>query len=128
MAVTDPLKPRCHAHNRQGLQCGKTSVPGARVCRMHGGLIPRVQIAAAERIKRLAPRAVDVVEELMGDKQPPVVRLAAARDILDRAGVRADDAQVEATAHAMHVTVAFDHANDHADTLEATYSLPDPTD
>jgi hypothetical protein len=30
----------------------------------------------------------------------------------------------------MHITVAFDHANDnHADTLETiTYSLPDPTD
>jgi len=31
---------RCQAKNRQGKQCGKTAVPGKRVCRLHGGATP----------------------------------------------------------------------------------------
>ena len=88
MTVTNPLKPRCHAHNRQGQQCGNLSVPGARVCRMHGGLIPRVQIAAAERIKRMVPSALDTLEDLLSEDQPAAARYASAKDILDRAGYK----------------------------------------
>lgn len=125
MAVTPSMKPRCHAHNRQGQQCGKTSVPGARVCRMHGGLTPAVQIAAAERLRRLAPTAIDVLEDLLAEDQPPPVRLASANSILDRAGIRASD-QPDLAAQAMHVTVSFDHPVTHAETLESlTLSLPD---
>jgi len=31
---------RCQAKNRQGKQCGKSAVPGKRVCRLHGGASP----------------------------------------------------------------------------------------
>jgi hypothetical protein len=89
MAVSDSLKPRCRAHNRQGGQCALLSVPGGRVCRMHGGMAPQVQAAAGERIKALAPRAVDVIEELLNDYESAGLRFAAARDILDRAGYSA---------------------------------------
>jgi len=58
---------------------------------MHGGLAPQVLASAGERINQLAPRAVDVMEELMGPEQPPVVRLGASRDILDRAGYKATE-------------------------------------
>jgi hypothetical protein len=125
MTVTHAMKPRCHAHNRQGKQCGNLSVPGARVCRMHGGLIPQVQVAAAERLRRLTPSAIDVLEDLLGQSQPAPVRLASANSILDRAGVRASDQAVDGAATTMRVTIAFDH-NDNANGLESTtLSLPD---
>lgn len=88
MNLLNPLKPRCHAHNRQGEQCGLISVPGAKVCRMHGGMAPQVQAAAGERIKALAPRAVDVIEALLDAEDPGMLQLAAAKDILDRAGYK----------------------------------------
>lgn len=68
------------------------SVPGARVCRMHGGSAPQVLAAAGERIKALAPRAVEVLEAFLDDDdEAGPLRLAAARDILDRAGYKPRD-------------------------------------
>lgn len=46
---TDP-KRRCTARNRQGKQCGNPPVPGALVCRRHGGAAPQVQEAGLRRI------------------------------------------------------------------------------
>jgi hypothetical protein len=76
-------------------------------------------------MRALVHPAVTALANLIADND-----LAAARYVLDYAGFRGPDGQPESTAHAMHITVAFDHANDnHADTLETiTYSLPDPTD
>ena len=88
MTVGNPMKPRCHAHNQQGDQCHNLSVPGARVCRWHGGLAPRTQAAARARIDAMVPTALDVLEDLMAPEQPPLARLASARDILDRAGYK----------------------------------------
>ena len=45
-------------------------------------------IKVAEEIKKLAPRAVEVLEELLDDPLPNM-KLAAAKDILDRAGYAA---------------------------------------
>jgi hypothetical protein len=92
MTVTNPLEVRrCHAHNRQGGQCGLSSVPGGRVCRMHGGLAPQVQLSALERLKRLQPKAIAAVEDVL-DQGNPFARLAAAKDVLDRTGVGKDPA------------------------------------
>jgi hypothetical protein len=90
---------------------------------MHGGLTPVVQIAAAERLRRLAPNAIDVLEDLLDDDQPPPVRLASANSILDRAGVRASD-QADGPVQTLQVTIAFDHNDDHANGT-TTLSLPD---
>ena len=43
-------KPRCKAHARSGKQCRQPAVPGATVCRYHGGKAPQVIAAAAKRI------------------------------------------------------------------------------
>lgn len=44
-------------------------------------------IEAAKRIRALAPKAIDVIEETMSDEEVPyAVRLRAAQDALDRAG------------------------------------------
>lgn len=97
---------------------------------MHGGSAPQVKLSARARLETYVDPALTALRNLVDTADSDSVRLSAIKDILDRAGVHADDAQVEATAAAMHITVAFDHANDtHADTLETiTYSLPDPTD
>jgi hypothetical protein len=52
---------------------------------MHGGSAPQVKAAAAERIKALAPSALDVLEQLL-KSDTENIQLAAARDLLDRAG------------------------------------------
>ena len=41
-------------------------------------------VVAREKLRRLAPKAVDVLDEELDDKEN---RLAAARDVLDRAGL-----------------------------------------
>jgi hypothetical protein len=44
----------CTAHrSTDGLPCRAWSVRGARVCRVHGGMIPHVRRAAAARIELL---------------------------------------------------------------------------
>lgn len=89
MSVMHPMKVRCHAHNRVGDQCHNYAIPGGRVCRYHGGLAPQVQASAAEQLRKLDLRAVDVLAECMSDELPPAIRLAAANSILDRNGHRA---------------------------------------
>lgn len=46
-----PPAVRCSATNRQGKPCGAYAVPGATVCRMHGGSAPQVRRAAARRLQ-----------------------------------------------------------------------------
>lgn len=77
----------CSAHRTNGEPCGNYAIRGGTVCMSHGGRLPNVRKAARERIDALAPRATEVVEELMDSAASETVRLAAARDVLDRAGV-----------------------------------------
>lgn len=48
---------RCSAHNRAGRPCGRYPVPGARVCRLHGGAAPQVKAAAEVRLVSERARA-----------------------------------------------------------------------
>ena len=43
---------QCVAHSRSGEQCKNGALPGATVCRMHGGAAPQVKAKAAERLKQ----------------------------------------------------------------------------
>ena len=108
MAVTDPRKPRCRAHNRQGGQCQHLSIPGGTVCRWHGGASPVVKIAAAERLRRMQPHALDVYQDLLDD-QSAQIRLATCRDLFDRTGLGMEH-QADGAAAELHVTVTFDRA------------------
>lgn len=56
---------RCRARSkRTGLPCRAFAVVGATVCRMHGGSITRVRVAAAQRREReLIERAVFRAEQ-----------------------------------------------------------------
>jgi hypothetical protein len=53
---------------------------------------------ARTRLTELVPRAIDTLEDLMENAQQEPVRLGAARDLLDRAGVTVKT-QLEVDAH-----------------------------
>lgn len=54
-------KKKCKAKNRQGKPCGRWAVPGADVCRFHGGAAPQVLAAAQRRLQKAE------AEKLLGD-------------------------------------------------------------
>lgn len=83
-----PDNRRCHAKSKQsGERCGKRSVPGASVCRTHGGAAPQVQRAAAMRLAQMVDPAMGVLaRELTNQSSRPADRLRAVENILDRAG------------------------------------------
>lgn len=60
------------------------------MCRVHGGSAPQVKAAAARRIlEGLVGPALVALKDIVTDPSiPENVRLAAARDILDRCGYR----------------------------------------
>lgn len=79
-----PYEP-CTARSKQsGKRCKRRPIPGGRVCVMHGGKAPQVQLAAEERLKALEIPALVRLEELMQQKEFPSVAIAAVKDALDR--------------------------------------------
>ena len=79
---------------RAGQRCGKWAVRGTTVCRSHGAQLPLVREAAKEvvenarlRLIGMADDAVDALEDLVAFGTQDQIRLAAAKEILDRSGV-----------------------------------------
>jgi hypothetical protein len=99
---------RCTAHNRQGGVCGHWATPGQRVCFLHGSKSPQAVANAEERLKALVHPAITGLQELINKADSDSVRLSAIKDVLDRAGYRAADAQPDVAAQTMHITLAFD--------------------
>ena len=71
---------------------------GQAVCGTHGGRSPQAMAKAQRmvelaelRIRGLAPRAVDTLEELVTNAESEAVRLAAANSLVDRAVGRATE-------------------------------------
>ena len=86
----DPIQARtlCKARRRNGEPCGNPPMLGSTVCRMHGGSAPQVKQAAQVRLMMAADPAAARLIEIANDKtMPPNVRLAANKEILDRANV-----------------------------------------
>jgi hypothetical protein len=78
----------CTARKRNGDPCGNAAMNGSTVCRMHGGAAPQVKRRAQQRILEASdPAAARLVAMMQDETLPPAVQLAAARDLLDRAGV-----------------------------------------
>lgn len=82
-------KPRCRgrAKSRGGAQCAEATVPGATVCRIHGGAAPQVQRAATLRLMGLVNPAIATLARVMTTAPNPADQTRAANSILDRAGV-----------------------------------------
>jgi hypothetical protein len=88
--MSDPIQTTtlCKARRRNGEPCRNPPMMGAAVCRMHGGAAPQVRARAQQRILEASDLAAGRLVQLMQDKNVPyAVQLAAARDLLDRAGV-----------------------------------------
>jgi hypothetical protein len=91
-----PLPTRCKAIKDDGIRCqlwtgGRPSDDG--FCRVHLGSLRNKPTDSVERARsrltQAAPTAVDILEELMQGAESEPVKLKAATEILDRAGVRA---------------------------------------
>lgn len=86
---------RCTTIKANGERCKRWSLRGAQVCPAHGGRLPNVAEhakatveAARMRIVDMSDQAVDVLADLMTNATAEKIRLDAARDVLDRAGVK----------------------------------------
>lgn len=92
------MRNQCKAHRKSdGQRCGNAAMLGQNICRMHGGAAPQSKKKAQERILAAADAAAAHLVALMKDPAVPyTVQLAAARDLLDRAGVRESE-KVELT-------------------------------
>ncbi len=91
-----PLPSRCKAIKDDGIRCqlwtgGRPQDDG--FCRVHLGALRNKPTDSVERARsrltQAAPTAVDILEDLMQGAESEPVKLKAATEILDRAGVRA---------------------------------------
>ena len=81
----------CAAHRTNGEPCSAYARHGARVCVVHGGRAPQVKAKAEDRIRDLVDPSLNRIARTIADDQNPALALAAARDILDRAGYKATE-------------------------------------
>lgn len=64
---------------------------GQRVCKLHGGKSPQALRSAQERLAAMVDPALSALAELVEQAESDVVRLAAIKDVLDRAGYKPKD-------------------------------------
>ena len=132
----DPEQPKtlCKARRRNGEPCRNPPMAGSTVCRMHGGAAPQVRARAQQRILEASDKAAYALVQMMQDAAiPPAVRLGAARDLLDRAGLTSKqeltlDVKVERTWDDVAPTllVDIDDDEDDAEEAELVYDLDEP--
>lgn len=113
MASTPPAI-KCTAKKRNGEPCNRWALRGGLVCQVHGGNLPVVKKAAEQRVAEareaiieLVPKAVRRLETSLEAESETVV-LAAAKEILDRAGmvvVRRSEVKEERAVHPQEVAL-----------------------
>ena len=92
----------CSAHRTNGDPCRAPAIRGGRVCVVHGGKAPQVRESARQRLLAFVDPALDQLRRLLDSADSDAVKLAAARDILDRCGYRpADKIEVESNGKMM---------------------------
>lgn len=114
---------RCTTIKANGERCKRWSLRGATQCASHGGRLPSVREHAAAtveaarlRIIDLSDNAVDVIQDLMLNSAADKIRLDAARDLLDRAGIKG---AVEIDVTVEQVTSPADRARQKIDEFAA---------
>lgn len=96
---------RCHRIKKDGERCKRWSIRGHTHCAFHSGNLPNVRKKADAivessrmRLMNLTDPAVDVFEDLIQPGTPDAIRLKAAENILNRAGLKdGADIKVEVT-------------------------------
>lgn len=85
----------CTAKRSSGVPCRSHAIAGARVCRVHGGSAPQVIEAARRRLLLLIDPALGVLAQAVRVRskanskhwEPSAQEIAAAREVLNRAGL-----------------------------------------
>lgn len=97
MTTTNDLSVRrshqrtCKVTKKNGEPCKGLAMLGQDVCRSHGGASPQARAKAQERINAAADSAAGHLIKWMNDPKVPFpTRLAAAKDLLDRAQIGTD--------------------------------------
>lgn len=94
--VSEPIPVvQCTGTRNDGERCTRWSIRGATVCLWHGGNLPNVKKAADDRVKAAKLRIIDSVDdafetlhELLAPGTGEGIRLKAATELLDRAGLK----------------------------------------
>lgn len=108
---------QCKAKSKStGKRCSRFAMLGQAVCASHGGRAPQCLKSARERIQAMVAPALSVMERRLEDEEQPQLQMAAAKDLLDRAGYSAR-AKVEVTGAIAH-TVKADFSEFSDDELE----------
>ena len=85
---------KCTAKTSAGNPCRCRPIAGGTVCRSHGGGAPQVKEAAKRRLLEMVDPALATILRSLTRKykpgeHPTAVELAAAREVLNRAGLSA---------------------------------------
>lgn len=97
----------CAAHRTDGEECRAPAIRGGKVCRVHGGSAGHVKAAAERRLlEAVDPVVAELIRFALDDELEPRVRLAAIRDVLDRAGVTAPKQLEVVTLEAIDAEIA----------------------
>jgi len=123
----------CTAKTRDGDLCKNPPMIASSTCRMHGSATRAARAKAEERILMAADPAAATLIRLMRDKNvPPQVQLAAARDLLDRAGLT-KTAQLEIALkpheediESLLVDVEDSNGSEHVVVAQVVPALPPP--
>jgi hypothetical protein len=80
---------RCTARSKQSQgRCKRWAITGGTVCPIHGGSAPQVRRSAEQRLADLVDPAITALTELVESSNIDAIRLAAIKDVLDRAGFK----------------------------------------
>lgn len=80
---------RCGAETRDGTPCERSPIPGGNRCHLHGGASPQAQRKAKQRLLAAAdPAAAALVKIVKDEETKPRDRIRAAKEILDRVGIK----------------------------------------
>lgn len=123
---------RCTAIKKNGERCARWSLRGATVCVSHGGRLPNivdhanaVVEGARMRLIGLSDMAIDVLEDLAYNSNNEKIRLDAAKDILDRNGVKG---AIEINMDVQHTESAADRMKHRLEQIAARLETKNETD
>ena len=89
---------QCSAKSKQSQKrCKRHAIPGGSVCIIHGGGAAQVIAKARQRILEMVDPALARLGQVIRDPESEASSVRAARDVLDRAGLKpVDKLQLEA--------------------------------
>ncbi|WP_081217578.1 hypothetical protein [Mycobacterium avium] len=108
LASPEAQSRRCVAHKSNGNRCLKAAIKGATVCRTHGGATRHVKQAARIRLENAAELMAKQLLGIALTADTDAVKLAAIRDALDRAGLKAPSELVLSQGEAKPYETVFD--------------------